>query len=89
MGYIDRAKNELDLGNQLETDSFFETAAAQVYATYQQKLLASNAMDFGDLINQVLVLFENTPWSSRSTNGCGRPFWWTSSRTQTGCNTNC
>jgi DNA helicase-2/ATP-dependent DNA helicase PcrA len=62
-GYIDKAKNEGwgPTDKNLPHDSFFETTAAQIYATYQQRLLTSNAMDFGDLINQVLVLFEKFP----------------------------
>lgn len=61
--YIDAAKNEgkSPTDNRLSQDNPFETKAAQIYKEYQRKLLESNAMDFGDLINQVLVLFTKYP----------------------------
>jgi len=58
---IDRAKNSYILPEEVGKQAFnIETdLQAQVYARYQQLLLAANAMDFGDLlVNAVRILRE-------------------------------
>ncbi|MBX7149587.1 DNA helicase PcrA [bacterium] len=42
-------------------DDFFGEKLAKVYDAYQKKLLTNQAMDFGDLILNVLKLFQNHP----------------------------
>ncbi len=39
----------------------FEDVAAKVYALYEKKLSASNACDFGDLIQKTVFLFDRSP----------------------------
>lgn len=41
--------------------SFFEKTAAEIYAEYQKRLKENNAMDFDDLIQQTVRLFEEFP----------------------------
>ncbi len=49
MAYADGARN------------IFERKIAEVYAEYQRRLLASSAMDFDDLLNKTVALFERFP----------------------------
>ena len=58
--FIDRAKNHC-MGPddpRLPLDGHFEEVAADVYAVYQKRLRAANAVDFGDLIVEVIRLLE-------------------------------
>jgi len=57
---IDRAKNEARTPQQLAEDPppGLPAGAAEIYAIYQNRLRASNAVDFGDLIFHTLRLFE-------------------------------
>jgi DNA helicase-2/ATP-dependent DNA helicase PcrA len=60
---ISRAKNEL-LTPEAFADragDYFSRQAAKVYARYQELLLASNAMDFDDLLMQAVILFTGKP----------------------------
>jgi len=60
---IDEAKNEALSPQQLaerHPEAFFETVA-ELYAAYQGRLHDANAMDFGDLIVNLLNLFEKYP----------------------------
>lgn len=63
LGAISHAKNEMigpeELARRGETH--FEDVAARVYARYQDLLRANNAVDFDDLINLTVELFESTP----------------------------
>lgn len=46
---------------QAEAQGIFERKIAEVYAEYQQRLLAANAMDFDDLLFQTVELFRRCP----------------------------
>lgn len=58
---IDRAKNEFKSAEDIRDDKYtprpIAETIAEIYAAYQKELLASNAMDFGDLICNVVTLF--------------------------------
>ncbi len=47
---ISAAKNELQLPEDLPVNSYRDEVVARVYQRYQQMLLASNAVDFDDLL---------------------------------------
>ncbi|MDQ3587515.1 MAG: UvrD-helicase domain-containing protein [Actinomycetota bacterium] len=57
---ISDAKNQLldAEAYRLKVDSFFEQTAADVYALYEPRLHAANAMDFDDLLSRSVNLFE-------------------------------
>ena len=57
--YADSIKKDLTLNNDLEFLKINEVANA--YHAYQRLLLENNALDFGDLINYTLKLFEKRP----------------------------
>ena len=61
--HISQAK--ADLVNHLQyaeaAGNIFERKIAEVYAEYQRRLLASSAMDFDDLLNMTVKLFEEFP----------------------------
>lgn len=62
-GVISAAKNELigpaDYANS--TTNHFEEIIAQIYALYQKRLAAANAMDFDDLIGKTVDLLQRFP----------------------------
>jgi DNA helicase-2/ATP-dependent DNA helicase PcrA len=62
MARIDKAKNNFECPDDLRKENHFalETAhtIANLYEGYQKELLASNAMDFGDLLCNTLTLFK-------------------------------
>jgi DNA helicase-2/ATP-dependent DNA helicase PcrA len=60
---IDRAKNDCLSPDQLEAQrrSDLPPRTAELYRTYQQRLRASNALDFGDLILLTIRLLEDNP----------------------------
>ncbi len=60
---INTAKNEALSPQEMvekHPEDFFETAA-EIYTAYQQRLQAADAMDFGDLIGNLLRLFKKQP----------------------------
>ncbi len=59
LAYADSLKKDLILNDDLEYVQVNEIAEA--YHTYQKLLLDKNSLDFGDLINYVLKLFEKHP----------------------------
>jgi len=59
--FIDRAKNRGQLPGDLDDIRTDEQLLADLYATYQQKLKAANAVDFGDLLLLAVQLFEEHP----------------------------
>ena len=61
--FIDAAKNEARSPSDslARAESAFDVEAAKLYATYQQRLLKLDAVDFGDLIVGVLRLFQLRP----------------------------
>lgn len=62
-GVISAAKNELigpaDYANR--TTSHFEEIIAQIFALYQKRLAAANAMDFDDLIGKTVDVLQRFP----------------------------
>ncbi len=56
--FIDRAKNRGLLPEALDDLRSDEQLLAELYAQYQQKLKAANAVDFGDLLLLTVRLFE-------------------------------
>ena len=58
---ISRAKERLLTADAYaeEVSSFFEQAAANVYALYERRLHDANAMDFDDLLMQAVLLLES------------------------------
>ncbi len=60
---ISSAKNELKTPDQMSalSGSFFDKTAADIYEEYQKRLKENNAMDFDDLIQQTVRLFEEFP----------------------------
>ena len=63
MNKISNAKNELKTPEQMAASagSFFDQTAADLYEEYQKRLKENNAMDFDDLIQQTVRLFEEYP----------------------------
>ena len=63
---------------------------AKVYAKYQEKLMASNALDFDDLIMAVVRMFQKHPEvRSASIRSALTISWWTSIRIPTGPSMSC
>lgn len=59
---IDRAKNEGLVPSEFPTEGdHYLTKVQEVYTAYQKELKANQAMDFGDLILNVIRLFETHP----------------------------
>jgi DNA helicase II / ATP-dependent DNA helicase PcrA len=62
-GIISQAKNDLqgpaDYINA--TENIFEQTVADIYAIYQRRLMAANAMDFDDLIAKAVELLQRHP----------------------------
>lgn len=63
---ISNLKNELigpetALANAERTHNPFETTVAKVYVEYQRRLRQSNALDFDDLIGEVVRIFKEHP----------------------------
>ncbi|MDR7328815.1 DNA helicase PcrA [Corynebacterium guangdongense] len=63
---ISNHKNELigpeqALAEAHQTRNPFETTIAEVYAEYQRRLRAANAVDFDDLIGEVVRIFQQHP----------------------------
>ncbi len=63
LGAIGRLKDRMvspaQAASASDAHNLFETAVATLYRRYQDALEASNAVDFGDLINLMLQLLEN------------------------------
>jgi DNA helicase-2/ATP-dependent DNA helicase PcrA len=60
-GAISNAKNELLLPDDFQVQTYRDEVVARVYRRYQELLLASNALDFDDLLLWTAFLLENTP----------------------------
>jgi DNA helicase-2/ATP-dependent DNA helicase PcrA len=58
---ISRAKNELLLPDDYPIQTYRDEVVARIYTRYQERLLASNALDFDDLLLWTAYLLENTP----------------------------
>ena len=63
LGSISNAKNELLSPAEYENriGSVYESTVAKVYAVYKKELIASNALDFDDLLSQTVELFNDKP----------------------------
>ena len=56
---ISRAKNELILADEFPVQTYRDEVVQRVFARYQQLLLASNAVDFDDLLLWTALLLED------------------------------
>jgi len=61
--YISSAKCEFisDSEYQKYAEGHFQEIAAKVYTEYEKKLKSANALDFDDLLNKTVMLFEKFP----------------------------
>jgi len=60
-GAISRAKNELIGPDQYPTTTYRDEIVKRVYVEYQKRLIASNAVDFDDLLVYTARLLEDNP----------------------------
>ncbi len=58
---ISNAKNELITPELYTATNYISEVTKRVYGRYQQVLIANNAMDFDDLLMNVVVLFDQRP----------------------------
>lgn len=58
---ISRAKNELILPDDFPINTYRDEVVKRVYAEYQKRLIASNAVDFDDLLVYTARLLEDNP----------------------------
>ena len=58
---ISNAKNELITPEMYTSTNYISEVTKRVYTRYQQVLVANNAMDFDDLLMNVVVLFDQRP----------------------------
>jgi DNA helicase-2/ATP-dependent DNA helicase PcrA len=58
---ISRAKNELLLPDEFPIQTYRDEVVSRVYRRYQELLLASNALDFDDLLLYTVFLLEEAP----------------------------
>src|SRR5574339_56008 len=61
LGSISRAKNELIGADDYPTQTFRDEVVKRVYAEYQKRLIASNAVDFDDILLYTARLLEEQP----------------------------
>ncbi|MDL1911747.1 DNA helicase UvrD, partial [Chloroflexi bacterium CFX6] len=58
---ISRAKNELIDAEHYPTTTYRDEVVKRVYAEYQKRLVASNAVDFDDMLVYTAKLLEDNP----------------------------
>ena len=58
-GRINRAKQEMQGPEDIETPDAWSEVVRRVYATYEERLHQANALDFGDLIYRTVRALEN------------------------------
>ncbi|MBK6792701.1 MAG: UvrD-helicase domain-containing protein [Anaerolineales bacterium] len=58
---ISRAKNELILPDDYPINTYRDEVVKRVYTEYQKRLIASNAVDFDDILVYTAQLMENNP----------------------------
>ena len=58
---ISRAKNELIMADDYPTQTYRDEVVKRVYAEYQKRLIASNAVDFDDILVYTARLLEENP----------------------------
>lgn len=62
LAVIGKAKGELmKIENYISGESYFERIVARIYEAYQKNLQKSNALDFDDLIQKTVELFQKFP----------------------------
>ena len=61
LGAISRAKNELIGADDYPTQTYRDEIVKRVYAEYQKRLIASNAVDFDDILLYTARLLEENP----------------------------
>ncbi|NWG07156.1 MAG: UvrD-helicase domain-containing protein [Chloroflexi bacterium] len=61
LGAISRAKNELITADDYPTQTYRDEIVKRVYAEYQKRLVASNAVDFDDMLMYTARLLEENP----------------------------
>lgn len=61
LGAISRAKNELISADDFPTQTYRDEIVKRVYAEYQKRLIASNAVDFDDILLYTARLLEENP----------------------------
>ena len=61
LGAISRAKNELITADDYPTQTYRDEVVKRVYAEYQKRLIASNAVDFDDILLYTARLLEDNP----------------------------
>ena len=57
--HISNRKNDLVTPEEFRSSSYFEEIAGRVYRSYQESLLANNAMDFDDLLLRTVLLLRD------------------------------
>jgi DNA helicase-2/ATP-dependent DNA helicase PcrA len=57
--HISKSKNDLVRPEEYRGASYFEEIAGRVYRSYQESLLANNAMDFDDLLLRTVLLLRD------------------------------
>ena len=60
-GRINRAKQEVQGPEEIDTPDAWSEVVRRVYATYEERLRKANALDFGDLIYRTVRALENDP----------------------------
>jgi DNA helicase-2/ATP-dependent DNA helicase PcrA len=61
LGAISRAKNELIRADDYPAQTYRDEIVKRVYAEYQKRLIASNAVDFDDMLMYTARLLEENP----------------------------
>jgi len=61
LGRVSAAKNDLITPDAFKAGSYKEEITKRAYEHYQRRLVASNAVDFDDLLMRVVQLFEQHP----------------------------
>src|SRR5215467_11090027 len=61
LGAISRSKNQLISADDYPTQTYRDEVAKRVYAEYQKRLVASNAVDFDDILLYTARLLEDNP----------------------------
>lgn len=61
LGQISNAKNELITPDQFQGNNYISEITKRVYARYQRALQNNQAMDFDDLLMNVVLLFDEAP----------------------------
>jgi DNA helicase II / ATP-dependent DNA helicase PcrA len=73
---ISRAKNELILPDDFPINTYRDEVVKRVYTEYQKRLIASNAVDFDDILVYTAQLMENNPPCAINMPSVFVMFWW-------------